>query len=200
LIDKLKVNGPAALHTYPEQQPYASPLGQRRCLAVPDHIERYYIPLSVLEATDRVMRSYGREQRECYVWWSGYFTAQSEGQVVSAIFPDMKTDFGRVYVDFKTMQLLSSELRKRDQVLLIELHTHPPGAGGQNPVDAAHPATVYPGFISIVVPNFGFPKLYDLRETYVYRYIGNGAWIELKAEEIEEWFAVEEPLITIRIR
>ena len=33
--------------------------------------------------------------------------------------------------------------RIRDQVLIAELHTHPPGAGGQNEVVAAYDAVPY---------------------------------------------------------
>ena len=52
-----------------------------------------------------------------------------------------------------------------DQVLIAELHSHPPGAGGQNAVDAANGATTYPGFLTIVVPNFANPLFYDLQRT-----------------------------------
>jgi len=183
---------------YPTARPYESPLAGRRRRPIPDTIRRYYVPMSVLQATDHVMRQFGRQNRECYVWWGGYFTNEAEGQVLSAIYPRARTSFGRVQLKLPTLEKMQSVLRRRDQVLLVELHTHPPGAGGQNEVDAAHPAAPYPGFISVVVPDFAFPHFYDLRETYVYEYQGNLRWRELQRSEIEERFVIEEGAFLVR--
>jgi hypothetical protein len=138
------------------------------------------------------MRRFGREGREGYVWWGGYFTADGDAQVLTAICPEIPTTFGRVYLGLDELTLLHGELRALDQVLLVELHTHPPGAGGQNEVDAAHPAATYTGFISIVVPDFAEPRFHDLRRTYVYEYLVGGHWRELDAQEIQARFIVEE--------
>jgi hypothetical protein len=146
----------------------------------------------VLEATDRVMRRFGREGRECYVWWGGYFTADGDAQVLTAIYPEIATTFGRIHLGLDELTLLHGELRALDQVLLVELHTHPPDAGGQNEVDAAHPAATYVGFISIVVPEFAEPRFHDLRQAYVYEYLVGGRWRQLDAEEIQARFIVEE--------
>lgn len=177
---------------YPDHRPYDSPPAGRRGRPVPDRIARYSIPLAVLGATDRVMRRFGRERRECYVWWGGYFTADGDAQVLTAICPEIPTTFGRVHLGLDDLTLLHSELRALDQVLLAELHTHPPGAGGQNEVDAAHPAATYAGFISIVVPDFAEPRFHDLRQTYVYEYLIGGRWRQLDVEEIQARFIVEE--------
>lgn len=183
--------GPPA-DQYLDHRPYQSPPAGRRRRAVPDRIARYYIPLAVLEATDRVMRRFGREGRECYVWWGGYFTADGDAQVLTAIYPEIATTFGRVHLGLDELTLLHGELRALDQVLLVELHTHPPDAGGQNEVDAAHPAATYAGFISIVVPDFAEPRFHDLRQAYVYEYVVGGRWRQLDAQEIQSRFIVEE--------
>lgn len=177
---------------YPDRRPYDSSPAGRRVRPVPDRINRYYVPLAVLEATDRVMRRFGLERRECYVWWGGYFTADGDAQVLTAICPEVPTTFGRVHLGLGELTLLHAELRALDQVLLVELHTHPPGAGGQNEVDAAHAAATYAGFISIVVPDFAEPRFHDLRRTYVYEYLIGGRWRQLDAEEIQARFVVEE--------
>ena len=113
--------------------------------------------MALLEATSRAMQRYGWEQREYYVWWGGYFTADGDGQVVTALCPEAETTFGRIHLSNSQLAVLHTQLRDLDQVLLVELHTHPPGAGGQNEVDAAHPASTHIGFITIVVPDFAFP-------------------------------------------
>lgn len=182
---------------YPSSRPYASPSGGRRCRTVPDRIARYYVPLAVIEATNTIMRRCGTERRECYVWWGGYF-ACDEAQVVTALWPDIATEFGHVYLDTRQISTMHQRLRDLDQVILAELHTHPPGAGGQNEVDAAYPATTYRGFISIVVPDFAAPRLHDLRRTYIYEYQGDGAWRDVPPAEIADRFVVEESFTEVR--
>lgn len=184
---------------YLERRPYDSPTTGRRRRPVPDRVVRYYVPLSVLKATDRVMRRFGRERRECYVWWGGYFTSDGDAQVVTAICPEVATTFGRVHLRLGELTALHAELRTLDQVLLAELHTHPPGAGGQNEVDAAHPAATYPGFISIVAPDFAEPNFYDLRTAYVYEYVAGGRWRRIEPEEIQARFVVEEPFRSVGV-
>ncbi len=182
---------------YPDRRPYSSPPGNRRQRPIPDRILRYYVPLSVLEATDRFMRRFGEEQRECYVWWGGYFTPEGEGQIVTALCPEILSDFGRIHLNNKDLGALHAQLRALDQILLVELHTHPPGAGGQNAVDAAHPAVTYRGFISMVVPDFAHPALHDLRSAHVYEYVSSDHWRELKPTEIQERFVIEESSIVV---
>lgn len=182
---------------YPIIRPYSTPSNGRRQIPIPDSIGRFYIPLSVLESTNRVMRRFAAEERECYVWWGGYFKQNGDGQIVTAIHPEIKTNYGQIHLEEAVLRQLHSQLRKLDQVLLIELHTHPPGAGGQNDVDAAHAAAPYKGFITIVVPDFAYPNLYDLRKTYVYEYIAKNKWQMLSPDEIKNRFIIEESLITV---
>jgi hypothetical protein len=182
---------------FPSYRPYASPSGGRRRRAIPDRIARYYLPLSVLNATNAVMRRCGAQRRECYVWWGGYFAGE-EAQVVTALWPDIPTEFGHVHLDTRQLGAMHQRLRDLDQVVLAELHTHPPGGGGQNDVDAANPATTYRGFISIVVPDFAAPWLHDLRTTHVYEYQADGVWRDMSRAEIAERFVIEEPFTEVR--
>jgi hypothetical protein len=144
------------------------------------------------------MRLFGIQRRECYAWWGGSFLDGGNAQVGTAYCPDVQTDYGRIELGVREFQALHRELRTRDQVLIAELHTHPPGAGGQNDVDAAHPAAPYLGFLTIVVPDFAAPFLHDLRDTYVYEYMGNLIWKQLNRNQIAEKFTVEECLINVR--
>lgn len=184
---------------YPHRRPYRSAPAGRRRRPIPERIGRFYIPLPVLQATDAVMRRFGRENRECYVWWGGYYTADGDGQVVTALWPEVDSEFGRIYLDNHQLRALHSQLCSLDQVLLVELHTHPPGGGGQNEVDAAHPAAIYRGFISIVVTGFAFPRFYDLREAHVYEYLGGNKWRVFEEKEIAERFIVEEAYVSVDV-
>jgi len=190
---------PKPAFSYPIARPYRSPSGDRRRRPIPDNIKRLYIPLTVLEATDRIMRRFGREKRECYVWWGGSFTWDGEGQVLTALCPEMHSEYGRIHLQTHNLTVMHSHLREIDQILLAELHTHPPGAGGQNDVDAAYPAATYRGFISIVVPDFASPIFHDLRNVYVYEYLGSGGWQQLKRAEIEDRFVIEESFFSVKV-
>lgn len=183
---------------YPKAAPYAVPPRGRRRAPVPDRIDRVYIPHGVIESTSWIMGQFGKERRECYVWWGGYFIEDGIAQVTSAFCPDVGTDFGRVELHMHDFHCLHAALRQRDQALIAELHTHPPGGGGQNEVDAAHAAAPYPGFITIVVPNFAQPYFHDLRNCYVYEYLVNNCWKQLNPTQIAAKFTVEESLVVVR--
>lgn len=184
---------------YPATRPFAGVTAGRRRMLPPDPIVRFYVPLSVLEATSHAMRRYGAEGRECYVWWGGYFTSAGEAQVVTALCPEVATEYGHIHLSNAQLTELQNQLRSLDQALLVELHTHPPGGNGQNSVDAAHPAATYGGFISIVVPEFAFPNFYDLRQAYIYKYLGEGRWHEMSSAEVEREFVVEEGFLSVRV-
>jgi len=183
---------------YPTTAPYRpAPAGRRRT-PVPDRIGRICVPLGVLECTSRIMRTFGNEQRGCYVWWGGYFCPSGDSQVLTAYCPDVPTDYGRIHLRRQHLHRLHAALRERDQVLITDLHTHPPGAGGQNDVDAAHAAAPYPGFVTIVVPDFAAPVLHDLRRCHVYEYLQENDWRELDAGDIGQKFVIEESFVLVQ--
>lgn len=170
----------------------------RRAAGVPDPGCLLFIPFAVIQETVQVMQRFGREKRECYVWWGGYRQpGQSSAQIVTTIYPDVDTEYGRIHLAQQDLSVLQERLRKLDQVLLVELHTHPPMAGGQNEVDAAHPAAPYSGFISVVVPDFGFVNLADLRDSHVYEYIAENRWRTLDRLEIAERFVVDPTAVRV---
>lgn len=184
---------------YPVTKPYASPLGGRRKRVPSKAIKRYYIPLSVVEATNKLFRKFGALHTEGYAWWAGYINYDDEAQVCTTFYPNITTLPGRVYLDRAILSAMHSRLIGSDQILLVELHTHPPGAGGQNHVDANNAACFYPGFMTIVVPDFAAPKFYDLRDSYVYTYERDGFWRELEREEIAHRFIIEETVIEVKL-
>lgn len=171
---------------------------RRRSRPVPDAIVRYHIPRSVLDGTGRIMREYGAEERECYIWWGGFFDQHGHAQIVTALCPDVPTAYGCVHLTTRELLPLHEKLRALDQVLLIELHTHPPDCGGQNDVDAAHPAATYSGFISVVVPDFGLSDPVDLARSFVYEYLEANRWRQLSREEVQDRFLIEETFLSVQ--
>lgn len=175
-----------------KRQPARQLPDRRRSRPIPDRIARYHVPKPVLDATGRVMRRFGHEERECYVWWGGSCDEHGHAQIVTAFCPEVPSTYGCVRLTTPQLLALQARLKSLDQVLLAELHTHPPGGGGQNEVDAAHPAATYRGFISIVVPDFASPTLNSLTGSYVYEYLGGNRWRDLPLREIEQRFVIED--------
>jgi hypothetical protein len=182
---------------YPASKPYPSESAARRKVIPQKAIKRYYLPLNVLEETSKVFKKFADRNAESYAWWAGYISGEGRAQICTAIYPGVETSYGRVYLDREFLGEMHKKLIELDQILLVELHTHPPGAGGQNPTDAANAAVFRPGFITVVVPNFGGPIFYDPRESYVYSYEGEGEWRQLGVEEIQQMFFIEETVVEV---
>jgi len=192
-----KSEPPKSEPPYPSTAPFRTIAGCRR-IPVPERITTVHVPLAVLEATSRIMREFGRERRECYVWWGGSFAPPNGARVATAYCPKIATSFGRIELDTAAYARLHRELRDRDQVLIAELHSHPPGAGGQNPVDAANGATTYRGFLTIVVPNFANPRFHDLRRAHVYEYEEAGRWRALTSDDIQRKFIIHDTFVLVK--
>jgi hypothetical protein len=183
---------------YPVIKPYESKKGGRRKRIPTEPPGRYYVPLSVIEATDQIFQKFGSRYAEGYAWWTGYINNAFEAQICTVFYPCVDTQYGCVYLDRNLLSAMHKKLIELDQILLVELHTHPPGAGGQNAVDAANAACYYKGFKTVVVPDFGLPKFYDLRKCHVYTYKGNGSWHEMNEKEISQEFKIDETCVEVK--
>jgi len=184
-------------HAYPTAVPYfSSKIGRRK--HIPKMMpRRYFLPFSILKATNDVFNIFGERRVEGYAWWTGYIVNNDTAQICTALYPNMETQYGHVHLDRQALSVMHRKLIELDQILLVELHTHPPGAGGQNAVDAANAALYYNGFKTIVVPDFGLPQFYDLRCCHVYSYINNGRWHEMDSNEISSCFVIDETCIEV---
>jgi len=186
---------------YPSFAPYVKKDLQRRKKIIRQPIDKYYIPLKIMQLTDLYMSKHRKISTECFIFWGGYLINAHEAQIVSVYYPKAINSYGRVYLSTKDITLLNQALRKRDQLLLIELHTHPPGAtigiDGQNKVDASNGLCCHKGFISIIVPDFGAPHFYDFRNHYVFEYENDCEWKQLSYKEIEKRFIIEDSVIEI---
>jgi hypothetical protein len=195
-----KKQSPHTQLTYPVVRPYSAPLTGRRKRIPSSPIQSYFIPLSLMEGTDKIFRKWASRTAEGYAWWTGHLNSKAEAQICSVLYPEVKTYYGRIHLDRRMMSAMHRKLIELDQILLAELHTHPPGAGGQNEVDADNAAIFYPGFITIVVPNFAKPRFYDLRNSFIYEYQHSGLWRKLEKSEISKRFVIEESLVEVKTR
>lgn len=182
---------------YPFSAPYFKKGTERRQCVITQSIYRYFISLHVMKTTNDYMQKHRRLKTECFVFWGGYLINNDTAQIVSIYYPKIITTYGRIYLSNKDVTLLNRSLLKHDHLLLVELHTHPPNARGQNSVDASNALCYHQGFISIVVPDFGYPIFYDLRKCYIYEYKNKGLWKQLSFKEIEERFIIEDSVIEV---
>lgn len=179
-------------NNYPDSIPYVSPKGERRKFIPDKSIKKYYLPFSVLKSTNDVFKTYAKRKAEAYAWWAGYIFNGDTAQICTVLYPNIKTSHGHIHLDRNILGSMHRRLIDLDQILLIELHTHPPGAGGQNDVDAANSTLFYKGYKAIVVPDFGLPNFYDLRRCHIYSYVGNSRWHKMEIHEIANSFIFDE--------
>lgn len=182
---------------YPKTKPYKISSIVRRKHLITTPIRRYYVPLNILEISNKYICEHRRRKEECFIFWGGYLVDNCDAQIITVYYPKAIVSYGRIHLNTRDITLLNLALRKNDQLLLVELHSHPPGADGQNKFDAKNALCYHPGFITIVVPDFGYPYFYDLRKCYVYEYVKAGKWYELKSKEIEDKFIVEDTVIEV---
>ena len=155
------------------------------------------MPLAVLKETDTVMRRFGRENRECYVWWGGYY-AGGDGQVVTAIWPEVQTEYGRIHLANQQLGILGGQLRRLDQILLLNsILIHPELAARTRWMPQTQLQPIQD--LSHRCSRFRSTNLWDLRNTYVYEYIENNQWRDLSQEDIEWKFVVEPQGIGLKV-
>ena len=53
------------------------------------------------------------------------------------------------------------------------------------------------GFLSIVIPNFGFVDMMDVANWKVYQYLSKGKWIEFSREKLSQKIVIDESVITV---
>lgn len=170
---------------------------RRRTRPHPGSFSRIFLPRSVFDASDVIFREHREEERECFLIWGGYPDGLGGAVVASVIHPVVNSLYGRVALERKEVHRIMECLRKKDQILIVELHTHPPGAGGQNESDAAHTMSCHNGSIAVVVPDFGAPRFSDLSNSFVYEYRTPSGWEALLRQEVTERFVIDETLFKV---
>jgi hypothetical protein len=92
--------------------------------------------------------------------------------------------------------MVLSTLDERDLVPILQVHSHP-RAAFLSETDAIRPLVAVPGFISVVIPDFGFVDLTDVSLWSVHQYLGPQAWRELAADEREARFIIDDSVIRV---
>jgi len=76
------------------------------------------------------------------------------------------------------------------------LHSHP-RAAFLSETDAIRPLVAVPGFLSIVIPNFGFVDLMDVGVWSAHEFRGGHRWRELDRNERSRRFVIDDSVIRV---
>lgn len=156
----------------------------------PNRLERFVIARAAIVETSSVLRAHGALGQEQLVFWVGPLGAQKEALVSRCVHPAQVSTAGSVDVDELANARLQLELVERGEFLWAQVHSHP-GSAFHSGRDDRFPATHKPGYVSIVVPDFGHCDILTFDGCRVFEYVGGGQWHEWEREEILRRVRVE---------
>jgi proteasome lid subunit RPN8/RPN11 len=159
-------------------------------------VRRLHLPSLVIDQTEAMLRRHGLGGEEGIGIWAGTL-AGGDGFVSTLVLPSV-TGHGRHHgeISEETMASAIAALDRADLVAIAQVHSHPRGAY-LSEVDAERPALAVPGFISIVVPEFGFVDVADVSRWAAYEFLGGGDWQELNAGERAERLIVDPSFLVV---
>jgi len=157
--------------------------------------DRVFIPSLVVDHTELVLRQAGVQGHEGFAVWAGTL-AGGDAHVGTVVVPRATSGPGHGEVSVETTGRVLRGLDERDLVPMAQLHTHPRGAF-LSQTDAIRPVVAVPGFLSIVIPDFGFVDLADVGLWSSHQYVGPGRWRELDSHERSRRFIIDDSVIRV---
>jgi hypothetical protein len=127
--------------------------------------------------------------------WAGTLSG-GDAHVATLVIPATTTGATHGEVTAATTANLLEALDERDLVPILQLHSHPRRAF-LSATDAIRPLVAVPGFISVIVPSFGFIDLADVGVWSAHQYEGSGRWRELGDQERRQRFHIDDSLIRV---
>jgi proteasome lid subunit RPN8/RPN11 len=158
-------------------------------------LARFYISSTVLERTRECFEKWGEYSLEFIVLWGGYRTSEGDYIVTTCYIPEQHSSPILSRVTEKAMGDLLAKLYSMGQILIAQLHTHPPGISHPSRIDEEGLAVHYEGFIYIIVPNYGLAD-WDLTDCSIYEY-KEGCLKPLSQEEIRNRFITLSHMVEV---
>lgn len=157
--------------------------------------DRVFIPSLVVDHTELVLRQAGVQGHEGFAIWAGTL-AGGHAHVATVVVPLATSGPGHGEISVETTGRVLNGLDERDLVPMAQLHTHPWRAF-LSQTDAIRPVVAVPGFLSIVIPDFGFVDLADIGVWSAHEYVGPGRWRELDGHERSRRFIIDDSVIRV---
>jgi hypothetical protein len=142
-----------------------------------------------------MLRQAGHCGEEGFVVWAGSI-AEDNAYICSLVLPKLELGKFDGEVSAETTARLLQALDERDLVPVLQIHTHP-RAAFLSATDAIRPIVAVPGFISVVVPNFGFVDLANVGTWSAHEFLGAGKWHELSQGERLQRFIIDDSIIRV---
>ncbi len=158
--------------------------------------DRVVIPSLVIDHTELMLRQHGAAGEESFGLWAGTL-AGGDAFVSTLVIPRIDT-VGRFHgvINDETTAAVLDELDYLDLVPILEIHSHPREAF-LSPIDAERAMVAVRGFLSVVVPSFGFVDLADVGLWRVYEFHGRDNWVELDEGERGRRLIIDPSLLRI---
>lgn len=157
--------------------------------------DRLVVPTLIIDQTELILRQAGLRGEEEFVVWAGTI-AGVVAFVSTVIVPEVNGTATHGYVQQETVAEALRLLDRHDLLPIAQLHSHPRWAF-LSEADATRPFVADPGFLSIIVPSFGFVDLADTSTWSTHEYLGAGAWRELPVDETSSRIVVDPSLLHV---
>lgn len=155
-----------------------------------EDIEKFVVPQNIVEGTEVRLREAGRQGYEAFALWTG--TGERNEFTVSTLHVPQQTGFKMrrgvcVRVEGSELHRLNRWLFENEEILAVQIHTHPQEAY-HSETDDDYPIVTLLGGLSIVVPDFCQYGMF-CRRTAVYR-LTDQRWEELALPESQRLIQV----------
>jgi hypothetical protein len=157
--------------------------------------ERVFIPSAIIDHTELMLRQHGVAGEEGFGLWAGTL-AGGNGFVSTLVVPTVAGGKFRGEITNATAARVFDELDALDLVPIAQIHSHPQEAFLSH-VDAERPFVAVSGFLSLIVPDFGFADLADVRCWRAYEFHGRNNWRELNQTERLNRLIIDPSLLRI---
>lgn len=189
-------DAPTAAHPLTAVRVSAATAAETRTLGRRDAefaFDRVFVPSLLIDHTELVLRQAGAQAHEGFAVWAGTL-AGGDAHVGTLVVPRATTDAWHGEIAPETTAKVLTALDERDLVPVVQLHSHPRRAFLSG-TDAIRPLVAVPGFISVVIPDFGFVDLADLGRWSAHQFVSQGHWRELDRRERARRFIIDDSVI-----
>lgn len=156
---------------------------------------RVFVPSLMIDHTELILRQAGVVGHEGFVVWAGTI-GHTDAYVSSLIIPRATSSSTHGAISSETTSKVLEALDSRDLVPILQIHSHPQRAF-LSETDAIRPIVAVPGFISIVIPDFGFVDLADVNLWSAHEFVSMRNWHELTGDEKRNRFVIDDSIIRV---
>jgi len=157
--------------------------------------DRVFIPSLIVDHTELVLRQAGVHGDEGFAIWAGTI-AGGDVYVATLVVPRASGGSTHGEISAETTASVLNALDERDLVPVMQLHSHP-RAAFLSDEDAIRPLVAVPGFISAVIPSFGFVDLADVSLWSAHEFAGPHQWRELETGERRRRLIIDDSVIRV---